>query len=182
MTQTPIWERLETDTDKSFQAFCIYRDMGVKRSLRKVADKLSKSETIINRWSFTHNWVERTSAYDDYQATLRKERKERKQIEIEDNVLSDYDFLRACIQKRIETYTALNYKAEPYELQDLLGMMKQADDYARRAVGLPDKITESKNDHKVDGTLKTETTHKFDPTDMTDDELRNLITSRTSGD
>lgn len=141
MSETPLWERLETDTDKSFEAFCVYRDMGAKRSLDKVGQKLGKSKALIERWSFTHDWQKRVIAYDTHQATLRKERKERKQIEIEDNVLSDYDFLRACIQKRIETYTAVNFKAEPYELQDLLAMMKQADDYARRAVGLPDKVS-----------------------------------------
>jgi hypothetical protein len=141
MTQTPnIWERLDTDTDKSFEAFCIYRDMGVKRSLDKVSRQLSKSLPVFKKWSLVHHWQERVSAYDTQQATLRKERKERKQIEIEDNVLSDYEFLRACIQKRIDTYAAMNYRAEPFELQDLLSMMKQADDYARRAVGLPDKI------------------------------------------
>jgi hypothetical protein len=141
MTQTPnLWERLESDTDKSFEAFCVYRDMGVKRSLDKVSQELSKSIPVFKKWSITHNWQERVAAYDTHQATLRKERKERKQIEIEDNVLSDYDFLRACIQKRIDSYTALNFRAEPFELQDLLSMMKQADDYARRAVGLPDKV------------------------------------------
>lgn len=34
--QVQIWERLDTDTDKSYQAFCIYRD-NPKYSLADVA-------------------------------------------------------------------------------------------------------------------------------------------------
>lgn len=58
------WERQECDTKKSFEAFCIYRDMGEERSLRKVAEQLQKSEGLINRWSRTFNWVDRCAAWD----------------------------------------------------------------------------------------------------------------------
>lgn len=138
-----IWERLESDTDKSYHAFCIYRDMGATRSLAKVAQELSKSETIINRWSGQHDWVNRVSAYDDYQLAQRQERIEKKRIELEDNVLADYLILRQAISKYISDYSAVNFKGiNPHDISNLASLMKQADDYARRAVGLPDKIND----------------------------------------
>lgn len=68
------WERREKETSKAYEAFCIYRDMGIQRSLSKVAEALQKSETLMGRWSGTHSWVERAAAWDDEQ-----ERKEREQ-------------------------------------------------------------------------------------------------------
>ena len=58
------WERQEYDTKKSFEAFCIYRDMGEERGIRKVAAQLGKSETLIARWSGKYNWVDRCAAWD----------------------------------------------------------------------------------------------------------------------
>lgn len=37
---TELWGRLESDTDKSYQAFAEYRDLGPKRSLRTAAERV----------------------------------------------------------------------------------------------------------------------------------------------
>ncbi len=70
------WERQPNESDKAFQAFAIYRDMGAngqKRSIRAVAQKLKKSTTIIGRWSSNLNWVERANAWDDELDRLTRE-------------------------------------------------------------------------------------------------------------
>lgn len=143
-----IWERLETDTDKSFEAFCIYRDMGANRSLRKVCEKVYGKSTVnlryIEEWSTTHNWQERVSAYDAYTAEKRRKRKEQERIRIEGNVLKDYHALRKAIDKRLKILADTDYKSDMGDLHSLLALMKTADDYARRVVGLPDKIAEQK--------------------------------------
>jgi len=64
--ENPQWERVSGETQKAFEAFCIYRDMGASRSLRKVADQLGKSSRLIKKWSSLNGWVKRTTAYDDY--------------------------------------------------------------------------------------------------------------------
>jgi len=61
-----LWERQKTDTDKSYSAFCVYRDMGRDRSIRGVGRELGKSKALIDRWSSKHDWVNRVNAYDDY--------------------------------------------------------------------------------------------------------------------
>lgn len=67
-----IWERLDKETPKQYEAFCVYRDLGTDRSLRAVSEKLSKSEQLIKRWSAKNNWVYRSAEWDD-----EKERTER---------------------------------------------------------------------------------------------------------
>lgn len=58
------WDRREAETDPAWQAFTIYRDMGLTRSTAKVAQQLGKSKTLMDRWSRTHSWVIRCHAYD----------------------------------------------------------------------------------------------------------------------
>lgn len=67
------WECQEKETPKPYAAFCIYRDMGAQRSVRKVAEKLGKSETLISRWSSAHNWVERAAAWDSEQDRIARQ-------------------------------------------------------------------------------------------------------------
>ena len=61
------WQRQDSDTDASFKAFNIYLRME-RRSLQKAADvyyrKTSANRTQLTKWSSTHNWVNRVSAYD----------------------------------------------------------------------------------------------------------------------
>ena len=162
MTTTPnTWERLPSDTDRSFEAFCVYRDMGANRSHDKVAQQLSKSTALISRWSTAHDWLNRVTAFDEYQDSLRQERNLQRQKLIEDNAYSDYEFLRQAIEKSKQDYLAIQFsKVKPYDVQALVDLMKKADDYARRAVGLPDRITENKNEvtGKDGGAIETRTT------------------------
>lgn len=67
------WERQPDENPKPFEAFCTYRDMGTERSIRAVAAKLSKSETLIARWSTKNNWVERVAAWDDEQERIERD-------------------------------------------------------------------------------------------------------------
>ena len=58
------WEQQPGEGAKAFEAFAAYRDMGADRSVRKVAQALDKSRTLIGKWSSTYNWPERARAYD----------------------------------------------------------------------------------------------------------------------
>ena len=48
------WERHTSESAEAFEAFVIYRDLGVDRNLIKVWQKLGKSHTVIERWSRRH--------------------------------------------------------------------------------------------------------------------------------
>jgi len=155
--QNPTWERLDTDTDKSYEAFCIYRDMGSNRTLRKLAQELNKTLTQIGDWSSKHNWQERVSAYDDYLREEHRIRLETAKLKVAENVLDDYEELRKAVKKRLKVIAAMDYVVMEDDLNALLTLMHRLDDYARRAVGLPEKITEQKNEHS--GTVQTQNTN-----------------------
>ena len=74
-----IWERQSGESSKAYAAFCIYRDMGVERSIEKVYEKRSKRGPLsrLKNWSVKHKWVERANAYDDYLERKKREEKEK---------------------------------------------------------------------------------------------------------
>lgn len=60
------WDRQPKEGTKAYDAFQIYLSMGADRSLRKVAQRLSKSETLLKRWSVTWSWGQRVRDYEDF--------------------------------------------------------------------------------------------------------------------
>jgi hypothetical protein len=172
MTDNPLWERQPTDTDKSFEAFCIYRDMGASRSLRDVARKLDKSLTIIGRWSTDHNWQERISKYQEYRNAVTATVKQEIRAEIEADAIGDYQVIRKAIQKRVEALQSIDYRSNVSDLHDLISLMEHANSYARLNTGLPEKITESKNtnDNRVSGSVTL-------LSELSDDDLDSIINS-----
>ncbi len=67
------WDKQETETNRAFNAFLVYKNMGALRSLRKAAEEFYGNAYITNsvskvnifrRWSTKHNWVARCGAYD----------------------------------------------------------------------------------------------------------------------
>jgi hypothetical protein len=63
---TEAWERLPGETNKAFNAFCIYRDLRQNRSFTKAQIQLGKkSKSYIAHWSKKYNWIERVKAFDD---------------------------------------------------------------------------------------------------------------------
>lgn len=67
------WERQDGESDKAFEAFCTYRDMGSERTLQKVSQELNKSKTLMSRWSSENNWVERIQAWEDEQDRILRQ-------------------------------------------------------------------------------------------------------------
>lgn len=71
--QDAVWLQQDDETNASYAAFCIYRDMGVRRSLRQtcqtyyeLADLPARTDgkvTQISSWSQKYDWVERAWAY-----------------------------------------------------------------------------------------------------------------------
>ena len=60
------WDRQKGESARAFEAFLVYLQMGPERSVRAVAQKLSKSYKLAGRWSSTSHGVERCRAWDNY--------------------------------------------------------------------------------------------------------------------
>lgn len=67
------WERQPGETQRAFEAFVAYRDMGADRSLRKVVRKVNKSLTTVGEWSAKHKWVDRVAEWDAEQDRIARQ-------------------------------------------------------------------------------------------------------------
>lgn len=75
-TTSKQWDRQTNETNKAYAAFCVYRDLGVRRSLSKTVKKifpdisLDKYTTKIRGlavWSSKYTWVKRVELWDAFQ-------------------------------------------------------------------------------------------------------------------
>jgi hypothetical protein len=78
------WERLPGESAKAYAAFCVFRDFGAERNVRKAVDafeadsaKRGKRYRLWSGWAAAFKWRERAADYDNYldclkQAELRK--------------------------------------------------------------------------------------------------------------
>jgi len=78
------WDRLTGEPSKAYHHFCLYRDTGVSRSLRKMGKdgecgaKLGQLE----RWSSKWRWVERCQQYDDYAERQLRVQQEKERLDM----------------------------------------------------------------------------------------------------
>ena len=59
-----LWERQEQESPQAYEAFTVYRDLGVGRTFTTVAEKLQKSVSLIRRWKDKWDWEIRADAWD----------------------------------------------------------------------------------------------------------------------
>jgi len=106
------WEKLETETAKSYAAFCLYRDFGPsKRSYEAVTSILYPGKpgntSGIFRWSRTHNWRERAEAWD------KELDRQRRTIILEANkavTMRHIELAQAMLQKGLEALKLVDTK------------------------------------------------------------------------
>lgn len=63
------WEKQESETQKNYNLFCVYRDMGITRTIPKVVLKLNRPERYrghLQNLSAEFKWVDRCASYDEY--------------------------------------------------------------------------------------------------------------------
>ena len=81
------WERLPGESCAAYAAFCVYRDFGPDRNIRKAVEsaesdcaKQDKRYRVWRNWSTAFRWRERAADYDRYTEKL-KQTEYRKTIE-----------------------------------------------------------------------------------------------------
>jgi hypothetical protein len=95
------YDRQLGETEKAYAAFCLYRDLGVDRSLVLTEKKyyaavaaqkgrITKNIRQIQLWSARYQWVSRVLDYDRDQQSILREHTTRKNIEEHDRELEQF--------------------------------------------------------------------------------------------
>jgi hypothetical protein len=73
------WERLPAESARAYGAFCIYRDFGPERTIRKAVNQSCKDHAPQSRrcrlwanWSSEFKWRQRAADYDQYIDKLKQ--------------------------------------------------------------------------------------------------------------
>lgn len=147
------WERQPKESAKAFEAFEIYCQMGTERSIQKVAQKLTKSTTLLKRWSSQWDWQERCRAYDNERKRLeiaqeKKNIKKMQERQIQMAVLLQKKALQALDKIDIEDLPPrdiLRFMTEGAKLEKQTRMEGSTSlgEEAEKAKNLADVITEA---------------------------------------
>jgi hypothetical protein len=151
------WERAKGESAKAYAAFCVYRDLGSERSLRKMANEGECGANVgqLERWSSRWKWVNRAAAYDDEldRQTRRVNEKERKQMVIRHTRISM--LAQDTITDQLEKLLA-DVQADPKKRlmpTELARLMHEAVAIERLSRGEPTEI--GKTEHAVAGLDET---------------------------
>jgi len=63
------WTRRDEESTPAYEAFRVYLNLGPSRTVRKVAQELDKSTTVVGQWSSRNEWGARVLAYDRHMET-----------------------------------------------------------------------------------------------------------------
>ena len=129
--EAECWEiRMSEESPKAFKAFCLFRNMGYKRSIKGCLELHGIDPRKYGSWSRyarLFNWKERAAKYDDYVAKetereLIAERVERKKRQID--MLNEFDGL---VAKRLKTLNPEELNAD--RAMDLLERSAKLDSF-----------------------------------------------------
>ncbi len=110
------WTRLPEETSRQYDAFCIFRDMGPKRSIPKVAKKWSSSGAIrrLRVWASKNQWKERATSYDDYIDEIKRAKNEEAILEM---TIRHVNYSMQFQEKTIEALKLIDPKQlKPHEI------------------------------------------------------------------
>jgi hypothetical protein len=181
--QSRPWDKRPDETDKAYKALTDYIDFGPDRSLEKIRQKNNKNTSYIRqlaKWSSAYNWVERASAYDVAQrAEVEQAQSEIRKKLLEDE-LSDGQLLlakwRELLSKadleteRLETEkNGISKIYVEVNIPGYIGLAKlrhAIGDQMRRAIGLPEKITQSQHTGENGGPVELNGTQTLKVDDL----------------
>jgi hypothetical protein len=67
------WEQQPKETERAFEAFKLYLDMGPSRTHARVGKLLGKNVVVLERWASHYGWADRIRAKAVYLAKLERE-------------------------------------------------------------------------------------------------------------
>jgi hypothetical protein len=160
------FEQLPKESAKAFAAFSLYLNLGAERSLAAVAQKLSKSEQLLKRWSAKFDWPARVAAHAAHYAIIEREAVEavargkaaeweKRETQLRETEWSMHERAIAAAKRGLDAYMD---KDKVYaNLADIARMLEIASKLGRLATGL-DKSNGEQRDGGDLPTLRVEVT------------------------
>lgn len=134
------WERQKDESEKAFEAFKIYRDMGEDRTISAVVKRLEKSRNLIDRWKERWSWKERVRAYDN---ELEKQAKSKA---VKDYKAMTERHIKIAVQLQKKALEALNnLETKRMSPKDIKEFIKMATDLER----LNRTVEQEKENHMI---------------------------------
>jgi hypothetical protein len=122
-----LWEKRDGETNKAYEAFKIYLDMGYKRSLSKTAILLGhKNQQTVNTWSRKNEWQRRIEAYDKQQAKEALYQSRHKAAELSKNTLALFEAPAIALAKKLKQNKV---DLEDMDYKFLFGLLFQSAKY-----------------------------------------------------
>ncbi|WP_286475724.1 hypothetical protein [Methanobacterium sp. CWC-01] len=167
------WRKLPGETGKAYESFCIYRDLGPKRSITKVQTEMHQNSTknqptsrpsirTLKEWSSKNKWVERATAYDSYIDDLRRLGHEQEIMEMSTRHVKIARNFQDKVDKRLNSLNP-----DDLSPQDLVRWCDTAVKIERLSLGVPTEnvkqekeIKEVKNDFITKENLKVPNVRK----------------------
>ena len=145
------FERQPRESEKAFQAFSTYLNMGPERSLAAVGQRLGKSVGLLERWSARFDWPARVQAQAAYLATVEREATEalargksaewlKRQQDVRER---EWQMHEKCIAAAQRAFDAFMSREKVYaNLADIARMLEVASKLGRLASGMATDKTE----------------------------------------
>lgn len=165
MSDKPIYEKLESETQKAYEAFCTYRDMGSSRSTARVMQEHGKSKAVIQGWCNDHNWVKRVEAYDLEQEAIARQileeenreayrQKLRKYRQENEDIGNAFRATGVAMLKEVREF-AKNLKASDIKVNNIANVvrsietcMTMGDRFLSESLGVEKLLQQMKEDEK----------------------------------
>lgn len=135
-----IYDRQSGESVKAYEAFAIYRDLGVNRSIDAVVNKLNKSRQLLSRWSGDYNWVERAAAYDDFVDAQARKKLERDAINRRADMLRRHALSGKVLQQKGVEYLSRQGSPGIDRGADAIAAIKTGIAIERQAESLPEHL------------------------------------------
>jgi hypothetical protein len=147
------WEQQPGESARAFGAFCVYRDLGPRRTLRAAAAAYYRRtsgtlERQVDKWSSAFRWIERASAWDRHLDDEARQAQEVAHREMAQRHVREARALQAKALERLRTIL-------PEELSpaDVLRYFVEAVKLERLALGEPETVQRQEVTGKGGGPL-----------------------------
>ncbi len=146
------WQQQPGESAKAFGAFVLYRNMEPReRSLQRVASELTKSSSLIRRWSSRWDWQTRVARWDDYQEMRRLETliKEKQKMDAE-----HLKVIRSARSKAIKALADMKPEQLATNPSELRRWITESIRYERLIMGEPETTEGRREKIEVQATLE----------------------------